>query len=112
MTQQILEAQVASPNSAEQNPEFNALAFEHQRQTIFNQTHNPYYEITTYFNHNEGIQYHEITANNYLIGNYYRNPWLNTWLATSTENGYEVEFATQNAALAYLKRQYLAAHTS
>ncbi|MEM9275081.1 MAG: hypothetical protein AAGA80_19265 [Cyanobacteria bacterium P01_F01_bin.143] len=109
MTQPILEAQAASSTFNANISEFDPIAFEHQRQTIFNQTHNPYYEITTYFNYNEGIKYHEITANNYLIGNYYRNPWLNTWLATSTENGYEVEFATHTAALNYLKRQYLAA---
>ena len=91
---------------------FDATEFEQQRQIIFNQTHNPYYEISTYFNYNEGIQYFEVTANNYLIGNYYHNPWLETWIAISTENGCEAEFTTNTAALNYLKRQYLATHKS
>lgn len=112
MTQQTLEAQAASPICDEQIPEFDAIEFEQQRQTIFNNSQKPYYEITTYFNYNEGIQYFEVTANNYLIGNYYRNPWLETWIAISTENGCEAEFSTQTAALAYLKRQYFAVQKS
>ena len=101
MTQQTLEAQLASSN-------FDALAFENQRQSVFDDSQNPYYEILTYFNHNEGIQYFDITANNHLIGSYHRNPWLETWVGISGEDGYEVEFDSDTEAISYIKRLYLA----
>ena len=102
MTQQTLEAQLASSN-------FDALAFENQRQSVFDDSQNPYYEILPYFNQNEGIQYFDITANNSLIGSYHRNPWLETWVGISGEDGYEVEFDSDTEAIAYIKRLYLAA---
>ena len=101
MTQQTLEAQVASSN-------FDALAFEHQRQKVYDDSQNPYYEILPYFNQNEGIQYFDITANNSLIGSYHRNPWLETWVGISREDGYEVEFDSDTEAISYIKRLYLA----
>ena len=102
MTQQTLEAQVASSS-------FDALAFEDQRQSVFDDSQNPHYEILPYFNHNEGIQHFDITANNHLIGSYYRNPWLENWVGISVEDGYEVEFDSYTEAIAYIKRLYLAA---
>ena len=101
MTQQTLEAQLASSN-------FDALAFENQRQSVFDDSQNPYYEILPYFNQNEGIQYFDITADNHLIGSYHRNPWLETWVGISREDGYEVEFDSDTEAISYIKRLYLA----
>lgn len=87
--------------------EFNAIAFETEREQKFKQSRSIKLEISSYHNYFEGITYQQVYAGDLEIGEYYRHPWGSGWYWRSSITGDKAHCPNKAIALSNIQRHWM-----
>lgn len=87
--------------------QFDALAFELERDAKFQQTHSPQLEISNAYNYSEGINYFYVHVGDLEIGQYYKDPWGACWYWKSSITGDQAHCPNKAIALSNIQRIWM-----